>query len=112
MRALTHMIFGLERGGEGAIGEHGMKSRLEIDVTFPRPCVGPLIQADHRKVGLVPIGFPDLIGFGLFGGAHSCNVLVSALQRKGITLAKSARKSLALGENGLPPSARGAARWT
>jgi len=102
MRALTHMIFGLGRGGEGAVGEHRMKPRIEIDLALPSPCVGPRVQADHREVCLLPIGFPDLIRFVC--GTHLCNVLVSALQRKGNASAKSARKSLALGGNALPRS--------
>jgi len=37
MRELTHMVFGLQRRCEGTISEHGMKTRVKVDMTFPRP---------------------------------------------------------------------------
>ena len=37
MRELTHMVFGLQRSCEGTISEHGMKTRVKVNMTFPRP---------------------------------------------------------------------------
>lgn len=37
MGELTHMVLGLHRGGEGAIGEQGLKARAKVDLTFPCP---------------------------------------------------------------------------
>lgn len=37
MRELTHMVFGLQRSCEGTIGEHGMETRVKIDMTLPSP---------------------------------------------------------------------------
>jgi hypothetical protein len=37
MRELTHMVFSLQRGFECTIGEHGMKARIEVYMTFPCP---------------------------------------------------------------------------
>jgi hypothetical protein len=37
MRELTHMVFGLQRSCEGTIGEHGMETRVKVDMTLPRP---------------------------------------------------------------------------
>jgi len=35
MRGLTHVVFSLQRGSEGAVGEHRMESRVKVDLTFP-----------------------------------------------------------------------------
>ncbi len=37
MRGLTHVVFSLQRGREGAVGEHGIQSRVKVDLTFPCP---------------------------------------------------------------------------
>ena len=37
MRGLTHVVFSLQRGSEGAVGEHRMESRVKVDLTFPCP---------------------------------------------------------------------------
>jgi hypothetical protein len=34
---LAQVVFGLGRGCEGAIGEHGMDAGIEVDMAFPGP---------------------------------------------------------------------------
>jgi DNA-directed RNA polymerase subunit omega len=41
MRGLTHVVFSLQRGSEGAVGEHRMESRVKVDLTFPCPWICP-----------------------------------------------------------------------
>ena len=90
MDRLAHMVFGLYRRSEAAIGEHGMKPRVKVDVPFPCPRISPRIFANHGGVSLFAVELFNFVTLSRFIAIiHVITVVITKSQRKPIRTAKS-----------------------